>query len=310
MTHEKRNKLLAASLVVLTLTTVVIFFTASNTGTAVNKDLFKIDDPDKITRIVLQSSKSNVELRYNASGWTVNEKYRVDMNMIKVLIATLLQNEPKRPVAESLNDSIGQALEKDGIHVTVFSEGEVVKEFYAGGNTSKTQAYFKVAGTKDVYSMVIPGYRVYVSGIYELDESGFRDKYVFSFRWQDFKGMNVILPRRDESFKVVLDKTKRFYTIEGFPKTDTAKLNGFLTDVSLLTVDQYGKAGELQDSLELGDPVIQFIIEDVAKRKYTLRLFSREKNNQVPGLAGNELVYFERERIRPILRSKSFFAKP
>jgi len=309
MTQEKKNKLSALSLVVLTTATIIIFFSTADTPDKVDTSLFKIDDGKKIERVLLESAADTVDLKYTGSRWTVNDVYAADVNMIKVLMATLLQHEPKRPVAESMNDSVARVVQKEGVHVTVFGQGEVVSDFYAGGNAAKSQAFFLQPGSGQAYLMVIPGYRVYVSGIFELDESGFRDKHVFPFRWENFKGLRVNFPiTPSANFNVVLDEEKRFYTIEGMGKVDTAKLNAFLTDVSLLTVDQYGKAGELTDTAS-NNLMMEIIIEDVAQRKYRLKLFSGEKNGMTPALTGNDVAYFHPQRIRPILRPKSFFAR-
>ncbi len=43
--------------------------------------------------------------------------------------------------------------------------------------------------------MNIPGYRVYVSGIFELDESGWREKRVFAFNWQNFQKLDAHFPK-------------------------------------------------------------------------------------------------------------------
>ncbi|HYC87502.1 MAG TPA: hypothetical protein VEB86_19850, partial [Chryseosolibacter sp.] len=149
----------------------------------------------------------------------------------------------------------------------------------------------------------------YVSGIFELDAGGFRDKYVFSFRWQNFKGLSARFPEQPAgNFDVVLDAGKNFFTIAGMTKVDTAKLNEFLTDVSLLTVDRFAQPQELPDTASLKS-LMEIVISDIAERKFTLKLFSDEQLNLVPGLSGKELVYFHPDKIRPILRPKSFFAK-
>jgi hypothetical protein len=309
MTLEKKNKLLAFSLMAMSLSIIVVLYLGGERAADVDTELFKVQNGEKIERVLLQSGEDTVDLKYNGSAWVVNEKFSTDINMIKVLIATLLQHEPKRPVATLLKDSIASALEKEGVHVTVFADGNTIKDFYAGGNKAKTQAYFMDADSREVYLMVIPGYRVYVSGVYELDESGFRDKYVFGFRWQNFKGLRATFPGKpSQDFNVVLDAKKQFFTIDGMPKVDTARLNAFLTDVSLLTVDRYAKHGEPADTAA-ANKIMEIVIEDVAQRKYGLKLFSGQKNNMITGVAGNAVAYFDPERIRPILRPKSFFAR-
>ena len=87
--------------------------------------------------------------------------------MIEVLFATLQQAEPKRPVSPSIRDSVRQDLRQRGVRVSLFSSGVKEVGFYAGGNMKKTQAFFSHEQKDETpYVITIPGYRVYVSGIF------------------------------------------------------------------------------------------------------------------------------------------------
>jgi hypothetical protein len=305
MTNENRNKGLAISLVVLVLTTMLTYFLLNaKRGAEVNATLFKVDDLKSIDHILLESKKGRIELSYNGSRWLVNNRHRADARMIELIFATLLQAEPKRPVALGLRDSIASALEHHGVKISLFSGAEIEKTFYAGGNANKTQSYFKDPVSGEVYLVTIPGYHVYVSGIFEMDESGFRDKYVFAFNWRNFKSLSAEFPAHPkENFKVSLQKN--YVTVEGMAKVDTARLNTFLDEVSLLTVDQYVDS-VAQDK---NNPLMAITIEDIANKKYQLTLFSNPVAGKVKGMVNGEPVYFQSARIQPLLRPKSFFAK-
>jgi hypothetical protein len=307
--QEKKNKLLALSLVVMTCAMVVFYFlTSSDTTPQVDTNIFKVDDLKTIDRVLLESKTAKNELSFDGTRWLVNQKYNADPRMIQVLFATLQQAEPKRPVAETLRDSIVSTLEREGVLVTLFSDGEEKKSFYAGGNGAKTQSYFSDSKSKEVYLMTIPGYRVYVPGIFEMEESGFRDKFVFAFNWRNFKSLKAEFPRKpQEGFLVAMDKD--FFTIQGMNQVDTARLNTFLDQVSYLTVERYSGTGSQTDSLSEITPMMIITIEDIAARKYELMLFQPDETGIVEGRLGGEAVSFESARIKPILRPKSFFAK-
>jgi hypothetical protein len=305
MSNAKRNIRLLISLAVLTPATLVTYFLTNREGKPqIDKSIFAVEDLKSIDRIDLQSPTDTIVLTFNGTRWLVNEKYAADGRMIELIFATLLQEEPRRPVSGSQKDSLSNALEKSGIHVSLFSNNDLQREFYAGGNADKTQSYFKDSKTGNVYVMAIPGYRVYVSGIYETNESGFRDKYVFAFNWRNFKSLKATFPGKPkENFTVSLRKNT--VSIEGMAKVDTARLNTFVDQVSLLTVDQYA------DSRVKGDrkPIMLITIDDIASRKYELTLFSPEEQGKIAGLVNGEPVLFEYRRIQPILRQRSFFQK-
>ena len=149
-----------------------------------------------MSQVTLQSDAVTISLEFNGGRWSVNEKYSADPAMIEVLFATLQQAEPKRPLAVSQSDSIASHLRKEGVKVSLLSNGSLVKTFFAGGNTARNQAYFLGEDEKVPYLMNIPGYRVYVSGIFELDESGWREKRVFAFNWRNFQQLEASFPKR------------------------------------------------------------------------------------------------------------------
>jgi hypothetical protein len=99
------------------------------------------------------------------------------------------------------------------------------------------------------------------------------------------------------------------FGVEGLAKTDTARLNTFLDNVSLLTANEYLERGKLVDSLKALTPFMTIRAFDIGKREYTLSLF-REAGAVVPGLVQNEDgVTFSRVKIQPIIRPKSFFKR-
>jgi hypothetical protein len=307
MKQERKNKLLALTFVSLSLITVLIAFIQAEPRTSVDKNKFKILQPDNINEVVLESPDKKVVLNYTNAGWKVNDKYAADGNMIRVLFATLMQNEVKRPVPRALKDSAAASLARNGVTVTLRANGEILKRFVAGGNKTKSQAYFMEEGSDEIFLMAIPGYRVYVSGIYELGVNGYRNKYVFNFKWENFTGLEVAFPSRPvDNFSVSLQKN--YFTIRDLPKVDTARLRAFLDDASVLTVEEFASYDSF-DTVRSGPAIIQITVFDVAGRKYPLKIYKGEKNGLIPGMAGSEPAYFRPERIRPILRPKSFFVK-
>jgi hypothetical protein len=202
--------------------------------------------------------------------------------MITVLMATLREAEPRRPVTGSLRDSLAQNIDDKGIQISIFRAGALVKKFSAGGNVSKTQSYYKEEETGNVYLMTIPGYRVYVSGILELDENGWRNKYVFGFNSQNFQGLKAEFPGKPaENFNVSF--IDNLFVIEGLPKTDTAKLYTYLDNVLTLTASEYVSSSRLTDSLLSLKPQLIITVTDIAKRDYVLKLYPPQ-GEEIPGI--------------------------
>lgn len=302
--QEKRNKGLFILLVLLLASISVLLYTAQQGEEKFEqKDIFKVEDLKAIDKVELRGTNDTVQLSFSGSRWVVNGVEPADRDMVDVLFATLLQAEAKRPVAESKNDSLVQMLQQSGIEVNLFEQGKLIKSFVAGGNSKKSEAYF-IDESKQAYVMHIPGYRVYVSGVFELTESDWRDKYVFAFNWTNFKNLAVVFNRKpSDGFDVkMLDG---FFGIDGI-ETDTTRLNDFLDAVSLLTVDQYIAT----DSLEGKMPLMTITVSDIAERHYVLSIFEITEAGKTACLVNEKQgAWIDNRKLARLIRNRSFFQK-
>jgi len=309
--QEKKNKrLLILLFVLLSATVAAYWFGQGEDNYEVNKNIFKDYDLKSINEIVLESDTGKVVLKYSGSRWKVNDKFGADPDMIEVLFATLQQAEPKRPLASSLQDSVAKTLEQKGVKVSLIAAGAIQKTLYAGGNTSKNQAFFMDGDRRKPYIMTIPGYRVYVSGIFELAENGWRDKYVFGFNWRNFQHLEMSFSKKpSDDFVVAMDDS--YFSVQGLTQVDTTKLNDFLNNVSLLTVDDYIAPNPSFDSLAKVGPLVTILVKDIARKEYLLQLYPPgSKSKQYPGLInGTQWALFQENKITGIVRPRNFFTK-
>jgi hypothetical protein len=276
----------------------------------VDKALFKLSDFSTLDRVILEKSHKVIELKFDGTRWKVNDQL-ADRSMIDVLFAPLQQVEPKRPVAESLHETIATVLNSKGVMVKLYEGDNLVKEFIAGGNATKTQAYFKYPDEEDSYVMVIPGYRVYASGIFELEEYGWRDRYVFNFNWRNFKSLKASFPNAPiNDFEVAMGES--YFEVLGMTAVDTTKLNDFLDAVSLVEVDQYINPEEVvgYDSLLVANPLMKVEVSDISGKTYSLNLFDQPNQPQVLGLIqGVHPAYIDRKKVKGLLKEKAWFIK-
>jgi hypothetical protein len=298
--QEKRNLQLAISLGVLLSAIAVLAVWQGNKQASVDKNLFRVADLKSVNRVALQSASDSVVLAFTGNRWRVNNSEIADRDLVDVLFATLLQAEPRRPVGEGEQDSISKMLEAEGIRVTLYDEDNVQLQFIAGGNRTKTQAYYKAADG-NVYVVNIPGYKVYASGIFELKEVAWFDKYVFAFNWTNFKKLETAFPAPSRNFKVA--RQNDVFAIERLP-TDTAKLNTFLDAVSLLTVDQY-----MTDSIDA--PILmQMTVTDIANREYRLAVSTLQQNGSTAcRVRQNTWAWVDNRKLAPLLMPRDFYTK-
>jgi hypothetical protein len=307
--YQKRNIRLLISLCVLSiLTAVLMFWMNRSANVTVDKSILRAEDLKAINKVILEKEGEKIELSFDGARWKVNDQL-ADRSMIDVLFATLQQAEPKREVSEKLADTLKAELKASGVHVTLLKDNQTELSFWAGGNNAKTQAYFARESTDEVYVMVIPGYRVYTSGIFELEESGWKDKYVFNFNWRNFQSLNVIAADTPEnSFEIAMGKS--YFEVKGLAHVDTTRLNDYIDAVSLLTVDYYLTKAESQqyDSVFAADNGFEIKVSDIGNRSYSLKLYPQADEQQVLGVfQGSQAARFDARKIAPLLKTRSWF---
>ena len=139
-----------------------------------------------------------------------------------------------------------------------------------------------------------------------MGKDGWRDKFVFNFNWRNFKRLEATWPDfPSDNFAVSMQRGS--FGIEGMPEADTAKLNTFLDNVSLLTVDEYFSAPALIDSLRGSEPQMLLRIFDAGNRTYSLRVYDAGDSRRVAGLVQNSQgAFFERRKIQQIFQTNGY----
>ena len=311
--QEKKNRRRLISLIALIACTwAVFFFQQAEKQPFVDPSLFKVDDLSKVDRVVLELKNKKVDLHYDGAHWKVNQ-FEADRTLIDVLFAALAQALPKRPVAATLRDSINNVLKAQGVTVSLFEGTEIRKKFLAGGDAQKRETYFRPDGNSEAYVMAIPGYRVYLAGIFGIDENGWRDKHIFDFAWRNFKKMTVAFPS-DPSAGFVISRPDMSLTVKvtGMNEPDTARVNTYLDDVLQLSADQIISPGmQRYDSLAKTRPVITIEISDIANRTYRLELFPTLPGETIMLGKAHEgdLVLFDRKKVFRVVKKRTFFKR-
>ncbi len=308
--QQDKNKYLAFTLGLMMVSSGILFFLNSKEAKPeIDQNLFKISESEKIDQVTLGSPKIQVNLKYDGSRWRVNEKWEADPKMITLLFATLQQAVPKRPVAASMTDSVTQWLSRQGTQISLIENGIPKMNFLAGGNAMKTETWFLKEGDLNPYLMNIPGYRVYVAGVLELDENGWRSKRIFDFRWRNFKSLTSTYPKEPkQSFEIELKD--HYFGIKDLTAVDTTRINDYLDAVSLLFASKFISRGQPQiDSLVGTKPAVRIEIKDITSRVYILELFTARKgDNEVYGrLADGQIVALANSKIAEIVRRKDYF---
>jgi hypothetical protein len=240
----------------------------------------------------------------------VNGEYDADRNLVKVFFATIDQMVPKREVAGANSDSLLAQFADTHVEVSLFEKDNERLSFWIGGDSKKGETLAKKE-QGPLYLMKIPGYRVYVAGIFESGPGVWRDKRIFDFNWRNFRQLSALFPASPaDNFTVVFKDG--YFGIEQLQAVDTTTINDYLDAVSLLEASEYVMHGEEKQYDSLLNSTNSFSIEvsDIAGRTYSLTLYKPTTSAaQVLGRThAGEMVLFDRSAIAPIAKGKQHFS--
>jgi hypothetical protein len=306
--QKNKNLRLLISLMALSIATALLFLFGNPNRSDIDKTIFKVTDQNTIDKVVFESTKGKVELKFDGAKWKVNSTYEADGQLVTVFFASILQAEPKRKITGAQQDSVKQRMAKSGVKVSLMQDENLEKEFWVSGNDQKTETYFQLAN--DVpYFVTIPGYRVYVASIFELSENEWRDKRVFNFNWQNFKNLKATFPKQSkEDFTVSL--ANKLFSIEEVAVADTTKLSGYLESIFNLQAERILTRAEASayDSLLATVPVLQLEIQDISKRSFELKIYAPQGKNQlVVGMMQDEPVLLRPQSVASVVRGRDYF---
>lgn len=302
---ETRNKQLAVSLTAMILAIIAFwFFAFRESKIEVDEDALVVPDLANVDRVEM----GDVVLRFDGTKWMVNDQYPADRRAIQVLFGTVENVRPRRPVGEKQLEFVRKELQTHGTEVRFYAKDQLVKSYTVGGIPAKPEAWFQV-GDSDPVIVNIPGYRVYSAGVFEQSPNDWRDKRVFSLNWRNFKSLRTVFTKIPADGFTISGKG-RVFKIEGMNEVDTAKINTYLDDVSLLVGDSFYQKGQRAriDSLIAGPTSFDVVVTDVGNQPYRLEIFPPLRSEaNVFGRVNGEIMAFQRAEIVRIAKKKSWF---
>lgn len=309
--QEKRNVRLLLSLIIsCVVLAIVLYISNRESFSTLDKQMFQVADQTQINKVVIKPTTGEaLELRFDGAKWLVNNSFQADPQMIKILFATILQTEPRREVALSLQDSISNRIKTTGREIQLFEGDQLVKQFWVGGNDAKTETYFQLQDEAP-YVVQVPGYRLYIASVFELSALDWRDKWLFNFNWQNFRSLTANFPTKPHN-DFTMAMQQNFFGVEGLPAADTTKVNNYLDAVSLLQANRFVKPTDFNylDSLVQVGPEFSIRISDIASRNYLLEVYPITEKNTVclARLNQETIVLLTRADREAIARTKAYF---
>ncbi len=314
MTQRSKNKRRFITLIVLIVLSVLLHFVLRNRKSTITPDIsFAIADTASVNKIIINQQKQTNVLSKSDSGWVVNNKFKADPQIMKVLLSVLHRVSISRGASKSQLENIVKQLKEQGNKIEIYNGNQLIESFYSGGNATKTTAYFMEAQGQNAkpYVVNLPGYDSYISGLFEIPEIDWRDRLIFSSSWRSIQNLTMKYPAYpDDGFIIQFDFD--FLKIPGMAKLDTAKMMNYLQQYQYFQADRFvpDEQKKEYDSLQQTVPFALLSIEDINhKKNHQITFYPKSpQNDMMLGVLENgQLALFEYNRIKTIFRKRSYF---
>jgi hypothetical protein len=329
----KRSRLFLLLIIVLVIVAVVLVFRKSASSTLDENCDFAVTDTASITKIFLADMSNNkVLLVKNAPGnWTVNDKYVVSPESIKMLLKTVMSLELKSPVPRAAHNNIVKIIASSGTKVEIyqkvyrldlfnwirwFPHEKCTKTYYVGFATQDNLGtYMLMADADEPFVIFIPGFNGFLTTRYSPMEKDWRDHTVFNYRYKDIKSVKLHFPEAPEnSFRIVKDGPRDFKLFqqrdEGGTSTneisrfDSVRVMDYLAAFENIRfeaiVNDLDK--HLIDSIKNAVPFHILTIEDINGKQSTIKTFHMKGTPDQLDINNNPVLW-DRDRLYALINN-------
>lgn len=266
---------------------------------------FTVTDTAAVDSIFIahKDGRNNLFKRLPNGRWSINNKYLVRKDMIKMLLETMNQMTVKRPVSRAARNNVIKTIAVKGIKVEIYSKGELQKIFWVGGNTNDwLGSYFIMQGSENPYVVHIPGFNGFISGRFDVLQIEWRNRELFQSTLRTIQSLSVSYPKWEmgngnipkKGFEIIFDSAG--FKIEGIVRLDTTKLISYLNHYKNIQIEHYfGSLKEgFRDSLNQVTPLCIIRLVDIrAQNSNSITIYDKENNpDRMIGVIGktNEIV--------------------
>lgn len=317
MDQSKKNITLLVLLGMLVLSSIVLGLTDNTSiNTNEDKEIFSVQDTSRVDLISIKSKTESIQLKKVEGQWILNEQYKTEQNIIKVLLSILKDVEVVRRVPKNQVEYISNHIVENGFLIEISGNGKLIHSLYASGNDNKTVSYMMLLDQNDPMIVNIPGYESYVAGIFEIPVNDWRERLLLSTNWRTLQNLRIAYTEYPE-FNVNIKFEFDFLKVEGITNLDTAKMMTFIGGFHYLQTDRYLEKGQYEryDSLFHTPSTVTLSIEDInSKNSKTIQFYPLLAED--PMMLGyvkedDQMVLFEANRIQKLFVVKDDFeAKP
>ncbi len=320
----KKNRV--AVILVIVLGVLSFWFISHNYKGTIKETLkdFAVEDTASITKIFLADKKGNtVSLERQGPGqWTVNGKYDVRKDAIKILLTTIRKVDVKEPVGKAAMDNIIKRLAGNAVKCEIYQNNKLTKAYYVGSETQdETGTYMILIDPETMQTSAKPfvtyiaGFEGYLTTRYFTEEKGWRDRTVLHYNPNDIASVKMEVPFKPELGYELKIRGNNDYQVKMIGSGTV------LNNIDEIAVKQYLSYFQQQnfESFEVGldqkqidsvlkhQPINILTVTDKKGKTNTLKFFAKKpKDIGMKDIKGN-VIEFDLDRMDVLLNNGKDF---
>lgn len=191
---------------------------------------FTVYDTASITKLFFADKSGNqVVLQRNGNGWTVNDEYTANQNMVNEMLYTLNRMRIKMPVSIKKSDNIVTRMSSTNTKVEVyqmlprinlfnkvklFYHEKRSKVFYIGDVTQDNQGtYVLKEGGDKVYIVHLHGFRGFISSRFTANLIDWRDHTIFNEKMANIESVKLEINDDPDNGFIIKENGRYQYTM-------------------------------------------------------------------------------------------------
>lgn len=307
MQKQKNVRLLIILAITIILIAIFPLLNNNRDGLSVEKNLFTLNSQTVITDVLLSSNGISNKLSYIQGRWQINRKYELDPNMRDVFFSVLSQMVIRRKVPQSQRDSIANLITKNGVDVLILNNADTVKSYKIWG-ISESQTSYIMDTEEQPYIVHIPGYRSYVAGIFEVPETDWRSRRIFSALFTNLNSLKIEYPKEDIEYRY---KDSFFEIID--MDADSTQLITSLENLLFVQADKFIPLSEFEkykvDSIRDNNPIATILATKLSGAMESVIVYNtiEEQPFYIGYTTDASFCLLNKNRLNKILRKKSDF---
>ncbi len=344
---KKKNIILLSLFLLLAGTAVFLYPKLSKKSSTGDNPFmqFSVEDTASISKITIQDRNGNVALlerKPSSVDWTINKKYAVRKDVIKLLLECFHDIRVRGNVPTKMRDNMMSVMASSGKEVKIYGKNnELLKTYFVGPNTQDHMGTIMLLETpedgrsEDPYITHIEGFTGFLNPRFFIDEMEWRSTEVFYYPNNDIAEVEMLhMTDPSSSFKLSYlgnNKLKLERYLNGaltpFAKLDTALAFDLLKRMKKVHLETYNTMlkPEAADSIKNITPTFVLRVKNNAGAITSLNLYLKKAKEMTPDATGqltpfdpeyfwaktdaNELGLAQFFVFEPLLQPASFYGR-